>query len=282
MKKNLFILCLVFCANFVFGQDAAYLTPNRPDVSQVCTLFVDLNALPANEGGFLKGDTIPKPLYLWTWHPSENATIPNGTWGNSNDAMAMTEDPNTPGLWFFVMTPTQFYNRPAPVFYDDVNGGIKCLVKAKNGNGTGGQEHKTRDLTVTILPPLDCIAKMCYFPTKKSQRNFFQVTYDNSLEERVPMQNLAPNDVNLYMVANLNGGRTKEVAPIATVGNNPKLRMQPVAGSASKFNLTFIPEEILQLSPSDKIISIRFNIVKQNFAGPNTFTVFDTVEFDCD
>jgi 1,4-alpha-glucan branching enzyme len=90
-------------------------TPNFPAYDEELTIKVDLTGTGlANNNG---------PFYIWTWRPASPSNM--GSWGNSNEAMKMTNEGNN--IWSFTMVPKDFYAV-------DFSPEVSFLVKNKSGS----------------------------------------------------------------------------------------------------------------------------------------------------
>ena len=201
-------------------------------------------------------------VYMWTWQPA-GPSCGNGDWGNSNNCMLLT---HVSGLLYkMTMVPTTYYACTPLQLYQN---GISCLAKLKNGNAYGSDgvgEAKTEDLHVDIVPAL-CADRICFFPEAAKQDDFFSITYDNTQETDVNLQNLGTDECYIFLRAFTGTFTFFDVAPIANVTSTPSLKMTEV--TPGKFRKTLIPEDFLPIPDGSTITKIGFYIVKPGYT-PN-------------
>lgn len=229
------------------------------DVNDTVTIYVDLTQCDAQA---LVGN--PGPLYIWTWEPNDPVTG-NGTWGDSNEDNIMTDEGND--VWSKKIVPAEFYGvANAQPFYDI---GISLLVKADDGSGTGGVEDKTEDLHITVNPPFVPQAKVFSFPSADATDtlssvpgDIFSLFYDNTIEDKVSMQNVS--DLYVYARCTTNTGVEYKPAVLGQVRNTPKLQM--TNNGDGTFQWMIKPEAIFDNIPvGQKIVSMRFQLMKPVF-----------------
>ena len=201
-------------------------------------------------------------VYMWTWQPA-GPSCGNGEWGNSNTCMRLT---HVSGLLYkMTFVPTTYYAcTPLQLFQN----GISCLAKLKNGNAYGSEgvgEAKTEDLHVDIVPAL-CADRVCFFPEAAKQDDYFSISYDNTQETDVNLQNLGTDECYIFLRAFTGTFTFFDVAPLANVTSTPSLKMTEIA--PGKFRKTFIPEDFLPIPAGSTITKIGFYIVKPGYS-PN-------------
>lgn len=259
MKKIAIIACLLLGVSLQVSAQKVYTDPPEyDDPTQEVTIFIDLAQMDCDK---LLGSS--GPLYLWTWEPEE-PPIGNGAWSASNPDMEMTDEGNN--IWSFTMTPTDFYSVSAQEIYDS---DLFFLAKALDGGSGGdcsaaGDENKTEDLTLVIDPPGVAAQKVFSFPSKSDGDSLFQagndiftLIYDNSLEEKVSMQN--PGDLFVYARAYDTDGTEYRPSVIAQVGSNPALMMSQ---DGTTYQWQIIPNNLFNI-PSDRTLNyMRLQIVK--------------------
>jgi hypothetical protein len=259
----------VFCSVLAFGQ-GVYFDPAPTDVtSPGVRLYIDVSSQECNCPELLDGDPDTNPLYLWAWNPNEarpdvtvggetlNAT--NGDWGNSNDNMILTQDPDDPNLWyfdFFGVSMVGFYNVPAGTFYES---GIDFLVKEKNGAPADQPEQKSPDLNL-IPEPLGCFEKVCPFPSTFFQDDYFVITYDNNQETNPALQNMGPDECLARFRYRVNGGSIQDIA-------DEELGQMKFDGDGI-FSITMIPQEFFGLTEGDILDEIQVIITKAPIVQP--------------
>lgn len=240
----------------------AYIIPKEADVNQEVKIFVNLNDPGCNCDRLLN---TTEDIYIWSWKPSD-PKVGNGAWNNSNDALKMTKEGSN--LYSITIIPAEFYNiTDVEAFYND---NIHLLVKLKDGSGEGfGKEDKSGDLVAEIDPLPGCVDKLCPFPLNFNQDDYFTIRYNNNIEEKPAMQNLAPNDAWIF-VRCIADGVQYEIETFENVVNNPKLQMK-YAGNGI-FTLTFIPEEFFPIPQGAKITLLTFVVRRTQFNSPDDKT----------
>ena len=98
------------------------------------------------------------------------------------------------------------------------------------------------------------------------QDDFFSITYDNTQETDVNLQNMGTDECYIFLRAFTGTFTFFDVAPIANVTSTPSLKMTEV--SPGKFRKTFIPEDFLPIPEGSTITKIGFYIVKPGYT-PN-------------
>jgi len=262
MKKILFILAAISISYVGFSQ-AAFVFPSPTNANATMDLYIDV----AQTTGGLKTILGNHPeevdsVYMWTWQPA-GPNCGNGEWGNSNNCMLLT---HVSGLLYkMTMVPTAYYAcTPLQLFQN----GISCLAKLKNGNAYGSDgvgEAKTEDLHVDIVPAL-CADRICFFPELAKQDDFLSISYDNSQETNLNLQNLGADDCYIFLRAFTGTFTFFDVAPIANVTSTPSLKMKEI--EPGKFRKTFIPEDFFPIPDGSTITKIGFYIVKPGYT-PN-------------
>jgi len=243
----------------VFGQ-ASWIEPENPDVTKPIRIYVDLSKTTNKSCSDSTG-----PFYIWTWSPKEHPIghpLVNGTgekaWQNSNDALKMTNDAaKGPLVWYYEMTPTEFYEVPAADVYKK---GISLLVKTKNGGGYGDPDVKTEDLTFTIEPPKTDRGSMYASPSDMVQNEVVNLIYDNTKELNPVMKNLVNEELYMWVNASIKDtvtGIIRTFAPSSflTINQNQDLRL--VYDGSGKYRLSMIPNKIFNItSPNDLITQV--------------------------
>lgn len=264
-----YLFSIIIIAICYVGASAqfAWIDPPVPDVTQEVTIYVDVAQDPnCNNLGSTEG-----PLYIWTWMPGDPA-IPdgNGTWGSSNEALAMTNEGGT--LWSFTMIPTEFYGVDADEVYES---GISLLAKEKDGGGggdcsEGGGEFKTSDIELDVPSPFATVRKVFSIPDLYEDSLYveasdvFTLKYNNSIEEKPTMQNLS--EVYVYPRGFDTDGNQYIVTPLGQVGNNPNLRMRDLGNG--EFSFTIIPELFFGNLPPDATLEyMQFQIISWPLCG---------------
>lgn len=229
---------------FLATGQFAWFEPAVPDVTQEVTIYVDTSQDP--DCASLSGNM--EQLYLWTWMPSDPAIVDgNGTWGNSNEVMAMTNV--EADLWSFTMIPTEFYGLDADAIYEN---GFSFLAKRKDGGGGGdcsaetGTEFKTSDVTLAIPSPFSATKKVFSVPEVVddslyiSRGDVFSIVYDNNLEEKATM--IGASSVWVYLRFVGDDGNTYNYASLSQIGNTPELEMTTPGNG--KFYFSILPSEM--------------------------------------
>jgi hypothetical protein len=143
---TLFTFLLLIIATGLQAQELAWFIPAsggpNVDVNQEITIYVDVSHPDCECPLLIDAED---SLYIWTWEPSENATVNNGQWNASNPELQMTNE--GANIWSYTMVPTTFYNVDASVVYDI---GISFLVKKFDGSTTAEGEPKSVDIHLDI------------------------------------------------------------------------------------------------------------------------------------
>lgn len=244
-QLNVNIWCfvtLLLSVPFLSNAQFAWFEPAVPDVTQEVTIYIDTSQDP--DCSSLTGNT--EQLYLWTWMPAgPNIADGNGTWGSSNEEMALT---NVDGdLWSFTMIPTEFYGLDADAVYEN---GFSFLAKRKDGGGGGdcsaetGGEFKTSDVNLPIPSPFATTKKVFSIPEPVddslyiSREDIFSIVYDNNLEEKATMLGVSNMWVYLRFVGS--DGNTYNYASLSQIGNTPELEM--TTSGNGKYYFSIIPK----------------------------------------
>jgi hypothetical protein len=199
MKRVIIITILsLFCNMTLFAQ-AAWIEPNPVNVNDSVTILIDVSQPDCECPLLLNLDAEGDSLFLWTWEPTENATINNGQWNASNLELKMTSEGNN--IWSYRMVPTSFYNVDASEVYDI---GLSFLVKKFDGSATPDGEPKSADLHVDV-DPLGCVDRVCAFPQKFKEDDYLTIIYDNTLETHPGLQNISEGDCYFLPVAVADG-----------------------------------------------------------------------------
>jgi hypothetical protein len=272
--KRIIILLITFSllSAKVFGQ-ASWIEPENPDVTKPIRIYVDLTKTTNTSCKDSTG-----PFYIWTWNPKEHPLghpLVNGTgeksWQNSNEALKMTNDVTKgPLVWYYEMTPTEFYEVPAADVYKK---GISLLVKTKNGGGYGAPDVKTEDLTFTIEPPKTDRGSMYATPSSMIQNEIVNLIYDNQKEVNPGMQNLVNEELYMLVTATIkdtvtNVIRTFSPATFLNVSQNPDLKL--VFDGNGKYRLSFLPNKLFNItSPNDLVTQVELVVYKKLYTGPS-------------
>ncbi len=274
MKKILFAILLLVSTKFVSGQ-AAWIEPEPTDVTKAIRLYVDLDKLDKS----LEHNQLllahPGPFHIWTWSPFEHpigSPKVNGEgekpWKNSNDLLIMTKDDTKgPNVYYYEMIPTEFYEVPAATVYEK---GINFLVKPKDGGGYGDPDIKSTDLVLPVTPPKTDKGTLYPFPSTILQDKLVAIIYDNAIEAKATMQNLADGDALLYIKATVEDTATAvtstiEPSKFLQLQNNPNLTMKKDA--SGKFKLYIIPNKFLNIPAGLVLKEIELTIRKRTWAG---------------
>jgi len=283
MRKIFSIIILLTIVSInSFGQ-AAWIEPNPANVNAEVKIMIDVSQ-PACECPLLiDADINGDSLYIWTWEPSENATIPNGQWNASSPELKMTSEGNN--IWSYTLVPTQFYGVDASTVYDI---GISFLIKKIDGSATDDGEPKSADQHVD-LDPMGCVDKVCAFPQYFQEDDYLTIIYNNTLEENAGLQNIAEGDC-YWLPTVIAGGVEYQYTTddfsqtIAT--DYPELQM-PLEGNG-KFAETILSDEFFRspgLSPNPVPDGVKIEMIKVRFRKP-TFTgnisTFSELEFKCE
>lgn len=280
MKKIVsLIVPILFLASFGFGQ-AAWVEPNPANVNAEIKIMIDVSQPDCECPLLLDADS----LYLWTWEPTENATINNGQWNASNPELKMTKESDN--IWSYTLIPTQFYNVEASEVYDK---GISFLAKFIDGSAIDGAEPKSADQHVDI-DPLGCVDKVCTFPQFFKDDDYLTIIYDNTLEDKSSMQNLDPDNCYFLPTAVAGGIQyqytTNNFDPNNLLENSyPELKM--TFEGEGKFAYTILSDEFFRsdksenpVPPNVKIDKITMIFRKSEFNGQ--FTNISELEFQCE
>jgi len=246
MKNRYLTLITLLCLAFTSVGQVAYVLPSPTDASEELTLYLDISQSTSNGLKAMLQENPDDNVYLWSWNPAE-PVVGNGSWDVSNEELLMTKE--GPLLYSITFFPMDFYGVQGDEFFSL---GISCLAKLKNGNEYADLEvgeAKTEDINVEIIPKL-CDDIICVFPVNKRQDDFLSITYDNSYEELVPLQNIGDEEVYMFIRAFYVGGGGVNYAATADVTNHPELQLKPVPGEDRHFRITFIPEDLFsELNP---------------------------------
>jgi hypothetical protein len=272
--KRIILLLITFSllSAKVFGQ-ASWIEPENPDVTKPIRIYVDLTKTTNQSCKDSTG-----PFYIWTWNPKEHPLghpLRNGSgekeWQNSNEALKMTNDATKgPLVWYFEMTPTEFYEVPAADVYKK---GISLLVKTKNGGGYGNPDVKTEDLTFTIEPPKTDRGSMYATPSAMIQNEIVNLIYDNQKEINPGMQNLVNEELYMLVTATIkdtvtNVIRTFAPATFLNVSQNADLKL--VFDGNGKYRLSFLPNKLFNItSPNDLVTQVELVVYKKLYTGPS-------------
>lgn len=236
---NQFLIAAMLLSSTAVTAQKAYLAdPDNFDPEGEIKIMVDISKCDCQR---LVGN--PGPLYLWTWNPAElPASDPNsnGSWTSSNTNLEMTNEGGD--IWSFTMIPTEFYKVEAGKVYER---DFSLLVKAFDGTGGGGggcDEDKTEDLQILVDPPVEPAKIIAGFPSVAKTDDVVTIIYDNTIEEKVSMQNL-PDNAPLYFMVELVLDDSSVVKPYQffTIQNNPELRLN--GRGDGTFRSTFVPED---------------------------------------
>ncbi|MFZ4796444.1 MAG: hypothetical protein ACOYMA_03060 [Bacteroidia bacterium] len=243
----------------VFGQ-ASWIEPENPDVTKPIRIYVDLTKTTNTSCSDSTG-----PFYIWTWNPKEHPIghpLVNGSgeksWQNSNDALKMKNDATKgPLVWYYEMTPTEFYEVPASDVYKK---GISLLVKTKNGGGYGDPDVKTEDLIFTIEPPKTDRGSMYASPSDMVQNEVVNLIYDNTKELNPVMKNLVNEELYMWVNASIKDtvtGIIRTFAPSTFLNINQNQDLRLVYDGSGKYRLSMIPNKIFNItSPNDLITQV--------------------------
>lgn len=258
---------LILAASVPAFAQVAWTEPEKPDVTKSMRIYVDISKTTAPEAQFMK-DNPDGPFYIWTWKPVEARadSLLNGTgdrpWKNSNEKLRMTKDDSKgPNVWYYEMIPTEFYGVEASVVYAS---GISLLVKPKDGGGYGDPDHKTEDINLTITPPSLERGIMYAVPQTIFSNQITTWIYDNPVEPKPGMQNLADGEVYMHMLATAtdsSGARiTIEPEKFFKVHENPRLRMQKM--NDGRFRITMIPSRFFTIPQGYSITEVEVTVRK--------------------
>jgi hypothetical protein len=273
MKKHFihtlfYVLGIAMTAAPAQAQKAYLEKPDEFDPAKPCKIMVNLK-LTSNDWGIIEAAE-QEDMYLWIWKPIEHPAghplangIGSAAWKNSNDALKMTKE--APGLYSYTLIPTDFFGVDANKVYKE---DFHFLVKPKDGGGFGDPDRKTEDLTIPVDPPAGPVVKIKTMPVGKgdkkdtmivSTRDVFSVIYNNTVEEKVSMQNAT--DLYVFPVAYDDMGGVYRIAANAKrAGDFPQLKMRQTAPGIFQFSI--MPEKLFTIPTGRKIIRIEYQIVK--------------------
>jgi hypothetical protein len=276
MKKIAALILFTLPALFTWSQKS-FLIPSPTNPNDSVTIYINVGETT----GSLKTMLNDHPeymdsIYMWTWMPA-GPVCGNGEWLESNECMKLTR---VTGLFYSIkILPTAFYGVSPTEFFQN---GISCLAKIKNGKmfeDAGLGDAKTEDLKIDIVPAL-CSEVFCYFPETARTDDFLSITYDNTQEENLSLQNLGEDDCYIYMRAKTGTFTFVEYADETEVTNTPALKMNAL-DATGKFRLTFLPQDFFTIPPGQSIQSILFYIVKPGYLPvPPVYQTY--VPLDCD
>ena len=274
MKRILLSILFLLSIKFVSAQ-AAWIEPDPTDVTKAVRLYVDLDKLDLSKehNQLLLND--PGPFYIWTWSPFEHPVgspkvngLGEKAWQNSNELLKMTKDDTKgPKVYFYEMIPTEFYEVSAATVYEK---GINFLVKPKNGGGYGDPDIKSNDFILAVNPPKTDKGTLYPFPSVILQDKLLAIVYDNTIEKKATMQNLADGDALLYIKATVEDTATAVISTIEPsrflqLQNNPKLVMKKDA--TGKFKIYMIPDKFLNIPAGSILKEIELTVRKRAWAG---------------
>lgn len=286
MKKIVYTLFAVCLSTGVFAQ-AAWLEPEKPDVTQPVRIYCDLSKATAETAADMKADP-DGPYYIWTWKPVEERadSLVNGlgdkAWKNSNEKLKMTKDESKgPNVWYYEMIPTEFYGTTADVVYAQ---GISFLVKPKDGGGYGDPDHKTEDFNLAVVPPSLERGTLYAVPQTLFADQITTLVYDNPSETKATMQNLGDGDVYMHMVATAEDSAgakiTIEPAKFFKVTDNVALQMKKLADG--RFKITMIPNRFLNVPAGYSLLDIEITVRKKVYTSADDQSDKKTkLEFGC-
>lgn len=240
--NRVYILALfsLIISNTAYSQ-AAWIEPNPANVNQEVKIMMDVSQPDCECPLLVNADQEGDSLFLWTWEPTENATINNGQWNGSNPLLKMTSEGNN--VWSYTLVPTSFYNVDASEVYDI---GISFLVKKFDGSAVDGVEPKSADQHVEV-DPLGCVDRVCPFPQNFQEDDYLTIIYDNTLESHGGLQDIPEDDCYFVPVAVAGGIEYSYLSnpfsqDIAT--EHPELLMQ--YEGERKFASTILSEEFFR------------------------------------
>lgn len=276
MKKIILSTLGLFLANVILAQ-VAWVEPKKPDVTKPIRIYCDINKATAATADAMKTNT-DGPYYIWTWKPVETRadSLVNGIgdkpWKNSNDKLMMTKD-DTKGnnVWYYEMTPTEFYGVAPAVIYAQ---GISLLVKPKDGGGFGDPDIKTEDLNITIDPPTVDRGILYAVPQTLFEDQINTLIYDNPNEPKVSMQNLSDGDVYMHILATAQDSAGSKVTIEPTkffkVTDNSKLKMKKLADG--RFKITLIPNKFFVIPVGYHLIDLEITVRRKTYTSANDQT----------
>ena len=276
MKKIILSTLGLLFTNVLLAQ-VAWVEPKKPDVTKPIRIYCDINKATAATADAMKTNTTG-PYYIWTWKPVEARadSLVNGTgdkpWKNSNDKLMMTKD-DTKGnnVWYYEMTPTEFYGVAPAVIYAQ---GISLLVKPKDGGGYGDPDVKTEDINITIDPPTVDRGILYAVPQTLFEDQINTLIYDNPNEPKLSMQNLSDGDVYMHMLAtaqdSLGSKITIEPTKFFKVTDNSKLKMKKLADG--RFKITLIPNKFFVIPVGYHLIDLDITVRRKSYTSANDQT----------
>ncbi len=248
MKRVYFIAILSMFYSLTLFSQAAWVEPNPANVNDSIMIFIDVSQPDCECPSLINLDAEGDSLFLWTWEPTENATINNGQWNSSNHLLRMTSEGNN--IWSYTMLPTVFYNVDASEVYDI---GLSFLIKKFDGSAIDGVEPKSTDLHVDI-DPLGCANTLCSFPTVFQEDDYLTMIYNNLLETYSSLQNMTPDECYMLPVAVAGGvdypyfnGSVSDPA-IVTI---PELHMQYEGDG--KFYTTILSDQFFRVDSDNPV-----------------------------
>ncbi|MFN7313578.1 MAG: hypothetical protein ACK5UI_08860 [Bacteroidota bacterium] len=265
MKKIVYSIIVSFFTLGAFGQ-AAWIEPKNPDVTKPVRIYCDLSKVTASTADAMKSNP-DGPYYIWTWKPVEARpdSLANGTgdrpWKSSNERLVMTKDADKgANVWYFECVPTEFYGVEATVVYQN---GISFLVKPKDGGGYGDPDVKTEDFNLVVEPPSLDRGILYTVPKILLNNEITSIIYDNPLETKASMQNLADGDVYAHLLAvatDTVSGATVNLEPnkFFKVTDNPKLQMKKMTDG--RFKITMIPNRFFAVPAGYVLTSIEVTV----------------------
>jgi hypothetical protein len=266
MKNKIFYSITLFAIPLLGWTQVSSVPAEDIDPEDSVQILVDLSALDVGKDynqNLLDAHDNGEDMYMWTWKPYEfpdGHPKANGTggapWKSSNEILKMTHEGGT--VYSIKLVPTDFYEVDAATVYKE---DIHFLVKPKDGGGYGDPDIKSDDLKLVIDPPVTEKKPQYGFPTTLKQDDIFTVYYDNDREEKESMQNMHPDSCYAYSECTLASGTVVKVANFFQVGNTPELQMEYY--DDQRFRLTMIPFDFFGLVEGDKIVSMKFVIMKK-------------------
>ncbi|MGY6560788.1 MAG: hypothetical protein ACXITV_01645 [Luteibaculaceae bacterium] len=174
-------------------QEPAWVEPLVMNPNAPATFYVDVQRAadqrlfnaPGYQSfidGVTAGESLPSPVFIWTWNPAETRPTGNGNgdWTNSNEALRMTYAPDRgTHVFSFTFVPTEFYGVDAARVFEV---GFSFLAKLRDGTaGAGGENAQTEDFN--IMPEsAGCVTRFCVTPSVFYFDDILTFTYDRSLE----------------------------------------------------------------------------------------------------
>lgn len=264
MKKLLYLVIALGASLHAFSQ-AAWIEPEKPDVTQPVRIYCDLSKATAATADAMKADPAG-PYYIWTWKPVElrDDSVVNGlgdqAWKNSNERLKMTKDESRgPNVWYYEMIPVNFYGTDANTVYTQ---GISLLVKPKDGGGYGDPDIKTEDFNIVVIPPSTDRGLLYAIPRTIFSNQITTLVYDNPQETKASMQNLAEGDVYMHITASAEDSAgtkvTIEPSKFFQVDKNPNLAMKKLPDG--RFKITMIPDRFFNVPSGYSITELEFTV----------------------